>query len=65
MTINYSTNSECAICYQPYGPKGDSDEHDAYRLNCGHAFGRKCVKMWSKQANFCPFCNLKSFQKNY
>lgn len=58
MNIRYSTETRCSICLEPYD---ESQEHEAYRLNCQHAFGRKCINEWAARSNKCPVCGLDTF----
>ena len=55
MNIRYSTEEFCSICYDSYE---ESPGHDAVRLNCQHAFGRKCIVHWALESNKCPVCGL-------
>ena len=57
MNIRYSTEEFCSICYGSYE---DSPGHDAVRLNCQHAFGRKCIIHWASVSNICPVCGLET-----
>ncbi|WP_095211478.1 RING finger domain-containing protein [Endozoicomonas ascidiicola] len=58
MDIPYSTESSCSICYEAYD---DSTGHDAFRLNCQHAFGRSCINSWAAKSTLCPLCRLDTF----
>lgn len=58
VNIRYSTETRCSICLEPYD---ESQEHEAYRLNCQHAFGRKCINEWALRSNKCPVCGLDTF----
>lgn len=42
---------KCPICY-------DSTDCDNINLECGHAFGRSCMREWLESSNQinCPFC---------
>ena len=57
MNIRYSTEEFCSICYDSYE---ESPGHDAVRLNCQHAFGRKCIIHWALESNKCPVCGLET-----
>ena len=57
MNISYSTEKFCSICYDSFE---ESLEHGAVRLNCQHAFGRKCIIHWALKSNKCPVCGLKT-----
>ena len=57
MNIRYSTEKICAICFGSYD---ESSEHDAVRLNCLHAFGRKCIIQWALESKICPVCGLET-----
>ena len=58
MNIHYSTETRCSICLETYD---ESQEHEAYRLNCQHAFGRKCINEWAARSDKCPVCGLDTF----
>ena len=58
MNVRYSTEDFCCICYDSYE---ESSGHDAVRLNCLHAFGRKCIIQWALESNICPVCGLETF----
>ena len=58
MNVRYSTEEFCSICYDSYE---ESSGHDAVRLNCQHAFGRKCIIQWALESNICPVCGLETF----
>ena len=57
MNIRYSTEEFCSICHDSYE---ESSGHDAVRLNCQHAFGRKCIIHWALENNTCPVCRLET-----
>ena len=58
MNIQYSTEDFCSICYEPYN---NSTDHDAFKLQCQHAFGRSCIKTWATKNITCPMCGLSTF----
>ncbi len=58
MDIPYSTEDLCCICREPYD---ESTGHDAFRLNCQHAFGRSCINTWARVSIICPVCCLDTF----
>ena len=58
VNVRYSTETRCSICLEPYD---EAQEHEAYRLNCQHAFGRKCINEWAERSNKCPVCGLNTF----
>lgn len=58
MDIQYSTEDFCSICYEPYS---NSTDHDAFKLECQHAFGRSCIKTWATKSITCPMCGLSTF----
>ena len=62
MNIRYSTEEFCSICYGSYE---DSPGHDAVRLNCQHAFGRKCIIRWASVSNICPVCGLETIPAEF
>ena len=62
MNIRYSTEEFCSICYGSYE---DSPGHDAVRLNCQHAFGRKCIIRWASVRNICPVCGLETIPAEF
>ena len=62
MNIRYSTEEFCSICYDSYE---DSPGHDAVRLNCQHAFGRKCIIRWASVSNICPVCGLETIPAEF
>ena len=62
MNIRYSTEDFCSICYGPYE---ESSEHDAVRLACQHAFGRKCIVSWALEGNICPVCGLETIPAEF
>ena len=62
MNIRYSTEGFCSICYDSYEK---SPEHDAVRLNCQHAFGRKCIIHWALKSNICPACGLETIPAEF
>ena len=53
MNIPFTTEQFCSICLEPYK---ESNRHDAVRLGCQHAFGRKCIQAWASQSTMCPTC---------
>ena len=62
MNVRYSTEEFCSICYDSYE---ESSGHDAVRLNCQHAFGRKCIIQWALESNICPFCSLETIPAEF
>lgn len=58
MNVQYSTEDFCSICYEPYD---NSTDHDAFKLQCQHAFGRSCIKTWATKSTTCPMCKLSTF----
>ena len=62
MNIRYSTEDFCSICYGPYE---ESSEHDAVRLDCQHAFGRKCIVSWALAGYTCPVCGLETIPEEF
>ena len=62
MNVRYSTEELCSICYDSYE---ESSGHDAVRLNCQHAFGRKCIIQWALESNICPFCSLETIPAEF
>ena len=62
MNIRYSTEEFCSICYDFYE---ESPGHDAVRLNCQHAFGRKCIIRWAMVSNICPVCGLETIPAEF
>lgn len=58
MNIQYSTEDFCPICYESYN---NSTDHDAFKLECQHAFGRSCIKAWATKSTTCPMCGLSTF----
>ena len=62
MNIRYSTEEFCSICHDSYE---ESSGHDAVRLNCQHAFGRKCIIHWALQNNICPVCRLETIPAKF
>ncbi len=53
MNTSYTTEQFCSICLETYK---ESTGHDAVRLGCQHAFGRKCIQTWASQSTKCPTC---------
>lgn len=53
VNISFTTEQLCSICLEAYN---ESTGHDAVRLGCQHAFGRKCVQAWASQSTTCPAC---------
>ena len=53
VNIPFTTELSCSICLEPYK---ELTQHDAVRLNCQHAFGRKCIQTWASQSTKCPTC---------
>ena len=62
MNIRYSTEEFCSICYDSYE---ESPGHDAVRLDCQHAFGRKCIVSWALAGNTCPVCGLETIPAEF
>ena len=62
MNIRYSTEEFCSICHDSYE---ESSGHDAVRLNCQHAFGRKCIIRWALVSNICPVCGLETIPADF
>ena len=62
MNIRYSTEEFCSICYDSYE---ESSGHDAVRLNCQHAFGRKCIIRWALVSDICPVCGLETIPAEF
>ena len=62
MNIRYSTEEFCSICHDSYE---ESSGHDAVRLNCQHAFGRKCIIHWALKKNICPVCRLETIPADF
>ena len=62
MNVRYSTEEFCSICYDSYE---ESSGHDAVRLNCQHAFGRKCIIQWALESNICPYCSLETIPAEF
>ena len=57
-----STEEFCSICHDSYE---ESSGHDVVRLNCQHAFGRKCIIHWALENNICPDCGLKTIPAEF
>lgn len=53
MSTSFTTEQFCSICLETYK---ESTGHDAVRLGCQHAFGRKCIQTWASQSTKCPAC---------
>ena len=53
VNIPFTTELSCSICLEPYKVL---TQHDAVRLGCQHAFGRKCIQTWASQSTKCPTC---------
>ena len=53
VNIPFTSEQCCSICLETYE---ESTRHDAVRLVCQHAFGRKCIQAWASQSNKCPTC---------
>ena len=53
MNASFTTEQFCSICLETYK---ESTGHDAVRLGCQHAFGRKCIQAWASQSTTCPTC---------
>ena len=53
VNIPFTTELSCSICLEPYK---ELTQHDAVRLGCQHAFGRKCIQTWASQSTKCPTC---------
>ncbi len=53
MNTSFTTEQFCSICLETYK---ESTGHDAVRLGCQHAFGRKCIQTWASQSTKCPAC---------
>ena len=53
LNIPFTTELSCSICLEPYK---ELAQHDAVRLGCQHAFGRKCIQTWASQSTKCPAC---------
>ena len=62
MNIRSSTEEFCSICYDSYE---ESSGHDVVRLDCQHAFGRKCIIHWALENNICPDCGLKTIPAEF
>ena len=62
MNIRYSTQEFCSICHDSYE---ESSGHDAVRLDCQHAFGRKCIIHWALKKNICPVCRLETIPAEF
>ena len=62
MNIRYSTEEFCSICHDSYK---ESSGHDAVRLDCQHAFGRKCIIHWALEKNRCPVCRLETIPAGF
>ena len=62
MNIRYSTEEFCSICHDSYE---ESSGHDAVRLDCQHAFGRKCIIHWALKKNICPVCCLETIPEEF
>ena len=62
MNIRFSTEEFCSICHGSYE---ESSGHDAVRLNCQHAFGRKCIMHWALENNICPVCGLETIPAEF
>ena len=58
---------DCALCCEPYKESTwqlDGPLNRPVRLNCGHAFGLKCLAQWMFSENFsnrCPYCAVLIF----
>ena len=57
MNVNNSTSNSCLICSDAFEK---STGHDAVRLDCQHAFGRRCIKKAALKSALCPECGLGS-----
>ena len=57
MNVNDVTINSCLICSDVFAK---STGHDAVRLDCQHAFGRKCIKKAALRSTLCPECGLSS-----
>ena len=53
MNVPFTTEQFCSICLEPYK---ESTRHDAVRIGCQHAFGRKCIQTWALESTKCPTC---------
>ena len=62
MNIRSSTEEFCSICYDSYE---ESSGHDVVRLDCQHAFGRKCIIHWALENNICPDCGLNTIPAEF
>ena len=45
----------CSICMEKTGAKRNLTSH---RLQCGHAFHRKCISKWFIHSDNCPTCRI-------
>jgi hypothetical protein len=48
----------CSVCTEPFSnlARGQTDEHSAVVLSCGHVFCQGCLDEWLRQHNTCPMC---------
>ena len=47
----------CPICLDTI----DSDK-DCLTLKCNHKFHKKCIKLWFKQKQICPYCRMPHYE---
>ena len=62
MNIRSPIEELCSICFDSYE---ESSGHDVVRLDCQHAFGRKCIIHWALENNICPDCGLKTIPAEF
>ena len=55
MNIPFTIELSCSICLEPYK---ELTQHDAVRLGCQHAFGRKYIQTWASQSTRCLINSL-------
>ena len=48
---------KCSVCLSIF--------NDPVRLECGHTFCKKCIKMWIKKHNECPCCRINVTPKDF
>ena len=47
----------CPICLDTI----DSDK-DCVTLKCNHKYHKKCIKIWFKQKQICPYCRMPHYE---
>ena len=47
----------CSICLDTIDSKKDS-----VTLKCKHKFHKKCIKLWFKQKQICPYCRMPHYE---